>query len=279
MKRFSFTAATTAALISLASIASAQDATRALTNVAGDVYRWQNNNHFGLVVFTETGVVVADPINTEASTWLEAEIAKMTDLPVSHLIYSHSHNDHASGGQVFEDTAEVVAHKNAPFSIVGVSVDRRVDDVDSMTVGDKTIEFAYLGEGHGTDLMAVVVRPENVAFVVDAMAPRRLPFRDMPGSNIDDWTNQVRTVGTLDFEILSPGHGDVGTHDNVAEVVTYMETLRAEVLAGLQAGRTVEELQTELTFAAYSDWLGYDNWRADNIAGAARSLQESGAVN
>ncbi|MEP2531642.1 MBL fold metallo-hydrolase [Shimia sp.] len=265
-------------LVSLINAASAQDAKRALINVEGDVYRWQNNAHFGLVVFTDSGVVVADPINAAASSWLEAEIAKKTDLPVTHLIYSHSHADHASGGEVFEDTAEIVAHQNAPDKIVGVTVDHRVADEDSLTVSNKTFEFTYLGAGHGTDLMAVVVRPENVAFVVDAMAPRRLPFRDMPNANIDDWTDQVRKVGSLDFDILSPGHGNVGTHENVAEVVIYMETLRAEVLAGLQAGKSVEELQEELTFNEYSSWLGFD-WRAANIAGAARSLNESGALN
>ena len=276
MKTLSITAA---ALISIAGIAAAQDATRALTNVIGDVYRWQNNNHFGLVVFTQDGVVVGDPINAEAATWLEAELAKKTDMPVTHLIYSHSHGDHASGGEVFEDTAETVAHQNAPEEIVGVAVDRRVADVDSMTVGDKTFEFTYLGAGHGTDLMAVVVRPENVAFVVDAMAPRRLPFRDMPNANLDDWTDQVRKIGELDFELLTPGHGNVGTYENVAEVVTYMEELRGEVLTGLEAGKSVETLQEEVTLDAYSDWLGYENWRTENIAGAARSLQESGAVN
>lgn len=265
-------------LMAFSSVAVSQDATRALINVDGDVYRWQNNRHFGLVVFTDAGVVVADPINADASSWLEAEIAKKTDMPVTHLIYSHSHADHASGGEVFEDTAEIVAHQNAPDAIVGVGVDRRVADVDTMTVGNKTFEFTYLGAGHGTDLMAVVVRPENVAFVVDAMAPRRLPFRDMPGANTDDWTEQVRKIGTLDFEVLSPGHGNVGTYESVAEVVTYMETLRAEVLAGLQAGKSVEDLQEELTFDAYSQWLGFD-WRSANIAGVARSLKESGVVN
>lgn len=264
--------------VAVSGAAIAQDARRALVKVKGDVYRWQNNNHFGLVVMTDAGVVVADPINAEAATWLESEIAKMTDMPVTHLIYSHSHGDHASGGEVFADTAEVVAHKRAPFDIVGVEVDRRVEDRDSMTVGNKTFDFAYLGVGHGTDLMVTIVRPENVAFVVDAMAPRRLPFRNMPGATIDDWTNQVRVIDTLDFEILSPGHGNVGPRESVGEVITYMETLRAEVLAGLQAGKTVEELQAELTLSDYADWLGSEQWRTANIEGAARSLRETGAV-
>lgn len=267
----------TALAATVGSVAAAQE--RSITKVAGDVYRWQNNFHYGLVVMTDAGVVVADPIGLEPAMWLEAELAKMTDMPVTQLIYSHSHADHASGGQVFEDTAEVIAHKNAPESIVGVEVDRRVDDRDSMTIGNKTFEFAYLGKGHGTDLMVTIVRPENVAFVVDAMAPRRLPFRNMPGANMDDWTNQVRVIDALDFDILSPGHGNVGPRESVGEVVTYMETLRAEVLTGLQAGKSVEELQEEVTLSAYSDWLGYEQWRAQNIEGAARSLRESGAVN
>ncbi|MEP5762571.1 MAG: MBL fold metallo-hydrolase [Litoreibacter sp.] len=265
-------------LISLSSFAQAQDATRALTKVAGDVYRWQNNNHYGLVVFTDSGVVVADPINADASTWLEAAITEISDKPVTHLVYSHSHADHASGGEVFADTAEVIAHKNAPDAIVDVVVERRVEDHDSLSVGGKTLEFTYLGKGHGTDLMAMVVRPENVAFIVDAMAPRRLPFRNMPGVNMDDWLNQVRVIDTLDFEILAPGHGDVGGRESVGEVIAYMETLRSEVLDGLKAEKTVETLQAELTLDEYSDWLGYNDWREANIEGAARSLRESDAV-
>jgi len=275
-----FKSAIFASVLAISSAAAlAQDATRSISNVSGDVFRWQNNNHFGLVVMTDAGVVVADPINAEAATWLEGEIAKMTDLPVTHLVYSHSHGDHASGGEVFADTAEVVASKRAPFTIVGVEVDRRVEDKDSLTVGNKTLEFTWLGDGHGTDLMVTIVRPENVAFVVDAMAPGRLPFRNMPGANIDDWTNQVRMIDTLDFDLLAPGHGEVGPRESVGEVVTYMETLRGEVLAGLQAGKSVEELQAELTLDDYADWLGYEQWRALNIEGAARSLRESGAVN
>ena len=50
----------------------AQDAERAITNVAGDVWRFQNKFHFSVVVVTGDGVVVTDPINAEAAAWLEA---------------------------------------------------------------------------------------------------------------------------------------------------------------------------------------------------------------
>ncbi len=266
------------ATLLLAGTSTAQEAKREITNVACDVYRFQNNAHFSLVVVTSEGVVVVDPINTNAAQWLSGNLDTITDKKISHLIYSHSHADHASGGQVF-DGAQVIAHQNAPATIDGVKPDIRFSDKKTLIIGDKTLELTWLGEGHGTDLIAVVVRPENVAFIVDAASPRRLPFRDMAGANIDDWINQVRMIESLDFEIFAPAHGNIGVRADATDARIYMETLREEVLAGLRAGKTEEELANTVTLDAYRDWAQYDAWRALNVRGMARFLKESGQVN
>jgi len=139
--------------------------------------------------------------------------------------------------------------------------------------------LTYLGEGHGEDMLAVIVRPENVAFITDVAAPKRLPFRTLPSSSVDAWIDQVHKVDTLDFEIFAPAHGNVGVRGDVADVIIYMETLRAEVLAGLKVGDSIEEMQASITMDAYSDWLGYDNMRADNVKGMAEYLIRAGKVN
>ncbi|MCR9139721.1 MAG: MBL fold metallo-hydrolase [Alphaproteobacteria bacterium] len=269
-----------AALVVLTALpALAQDAKRAITNVAGDVYRFQNNFHFALVVVTDDGVVVVDPINKEAAGWLKDNLSSVTDKPVTHLIYSHSHGDHASGGGVFADGAEVIAHANAPAEIDGVTPTQRFDDQMFMDIGGKSFELTWLGEGHGKDLIAVVVRPENVAFIVDAAAPKRLPFRDMPNSNIDGWIDQVRAVERLDFDIFAPGHGNVGTRADATDARIYLELLKDQVLGGLIAGKSVDDLVATITLEDYSDWAQFDNWREANIRGMARFLKESGQVN
>lgn len=256
----------------------AQDATRSITNVAGDVYRFQNNGHYALVTVTEAGVVVVDPINADAAGWLKDNLSQITDKPITHLIYSHSHGDHASGGAVFEANT-VVAHENAPEAIDGVTPTLRVGETHEMTVGSKTFELTYLGEGHGVDMLAVIVRPENVGFITDVAAPKRLPFRTLPSSSVDAWIEQVHKVDTLDFEIFAPAHGNVGVRSDVGDVIIYMETLRAEVLAGLKAGESIEDLQASITLDAYSEWLGYDNMRAQNVKGMADYLTSAGKVN
>lgn len=264
-----------AALVLLAPPSAAQDG---LAQVEGDVYRFQDKFHYSLVVFTDEGVVVTDPINADAAARLEAEVAGMTDKPVTHLIYSHSHGDHASGGAVLADTATVIAQANAPADIDGVVPDTRFDDTLELEVGGKTIELTYLGPGHGEDMIAVVVRPENVAFITDVASPERLPYQHLPSSDVDAWIDQIRKVETLDFEIFAPAHGKLGTKADATDARVYMEELRAAVLSGLQDGKSVEELEASLMMEAYSGWAQYDDWRALNIRGMARSLKAGGHV-
>lgn len=266
-----------AAVISIAGAATAQEAKRGIVNVAGDVYRFQNNFHYSLVTVTDAGVVVVDPINAEAAGWLKENLSQITDKKVSHLIYSHSHGDHGSGGRVFQATgATVVAHANAPADIDGAVPDIRFEDAMSMKVGNKTFELTYLGPGHGADLIAVVVRPENVAFVVDAAAPKRLPFKNFPRSDIDGWINQIAKVESLDFDIFAPGHGDVGVKQDATDARVYMLELRDQVLRGLRAGKTEDQLATEVTMSDYKDWGSYGAWRELNVRGMAAYLQATG---
>lgn len=268
-----------AALVTVGTLAQAQDVKRSITKVAGDVYRFQNRFHHALVTVTNTGVVVVDPINKEAAKWLRDNLKQITDKPITHLIYSHSHGDHASGGKaLLSDGAMVIAHANAPKDIDGVVPTMRFSDNKSLEIGGKTFELTWLGEGHAKDLIAVVVRPENVAFITDAAAPKRLPYRDMPRSNIDGWIGQVKKIESLNFEIFAPAHGAIGTKADAADVRKYMETLRERVLIGLKAGKSVDDLATSLTMTKYKDWQQYAAWRELNVRGMARFLKESGHV-
>jgi glyoxylase-like metal-dependent hydrolase (beta-lactamase superfamily II) len=274
------TASIIAASIALPAIQSAhaQDVKRELTNVTGDVWRFQNKFHFSTVVVTSAGVVVTDPINAEAATWLEAEIASRFGKPVTHMVYSHSHGDHASGGAVFADTATVIAQANAPAEIDGVAPDIRFAQAMSFTSGGHSFELTALGPGHGADMLAMVVRPENVAYVVDVVSPGRLPYKDFPGANIAGLIEQTKAVEALDFEIMSPGHSRLGNKADAVEAREYVEWLMAAVTAELNAGKTAEQVVADLDTSAYAGMMAYDMWRDLNVQGMARWLKESGEI-
>lgn len=268
----------TAALSAAALPAIAQDAERSFTNIAGDVWRFQNNFHFSVLVVTDEGVIVTDPINAEVAAWVEAEVATRFGKPITHLVYSHSHGDHASGGAVFADTATVIAQANAPAEIDGVTPDIRFAESMSFTSGGHSFELTALGPGHGADMLAMVIRPENVAYIVDVVSPGRLPYKDFPGADIAGLIEQTRAVEALDFEIMAPGHSRLGDKSDAVAAREYVEWLRAAVAAELNAGKTAEQVVAGLDTSAYQDWGAYGMWRDLNIQGMARWLKESGEV-
>ena len=82
---------------------------RSITRIAGDLYRVQNNEHYTVFLVTPAGIILADPINVEAAAWIKAQLTeRFPNAPVRYVLYSHHHQDHASGAAVFNDTAELV---------------------------------------------------------------------------------------------------------------------------------------------------------------------------
>lgn len=273
MTRLSLVPATILA-IALALPAGAQEAKRSLENVAGDVWQFTNNFHQSAVVVTEDGIVVTDPMDADAADWLKAALAERFDQPITHLVYSHSHGDHASGGQSFGDVT-AIAHADAPETIDGVGIDRRIAEPTEIAVGGKTLELVPLGAGHGSDMIVMIVRPEDVAFVVDVVSPGRVPYRDFPGADIDGLAGQIEAVGALDFETLLPGHGRLGDNSDVAEARDYLAWLRGAVQAGLDAGHGAEEIAASIDWTPYRDLAMAEEWGPLNVEGMARWLERN----
>ena len=256
---------------------------RSIKNVTGDIYRYQNNFHFGMLVETKDSIVVTDPINADMVKWLRSEIKKRFNKPVTHAIYSHSHGDHNTGGEEWGKDVEVIAHEKLRAEVLSGKAKTGLptqvfDDEMVFRLGCKTFELKYLGIGHGTDLIATVVRPENAAFVVDLASKNRLPFRNFPRTDIDGLIKQIKTVESLKFKTLIPAHGSVGTHAHVKAFRIYIETLRSRVAAGLKAGKSADDLVKSVTMSEYKHWDGYKFFRKANVQGMAAWLQKKGSM-
>ena len=110
-----------ALLLILAAGSSAQQSEYTIEHLAGDVYMYSGGGS-GTFMVTSEGVVMADAPNPGVSAWLKAEIQERFDLPITHLLYSHFHWDHASGGDVLAG-ATVIAHENFVKNLAGPSKD------------------------------------------------------------------------------------------------------------------------------------------------------------
>jgi glyoxylase-like metal-dependent hydrolase (beta-lactamase superfamily II) len=250
----------------------AQDTKRAITKIAGDLYRFQNKFHYSVFLVTPDGIIATDPIDADAAKWLKDELKSRFGVPVKYLIYSHDHRDHIAGGEVFKPEATVIAHENARAAIVGEQRPTAVPDVtfsDRMTVtlGGKSVELIYLGRSHSDNMIVMHFPAERALFTVDFISVNRLPYMNLSDAYFPDWIDAVEKVEAMDFDILMPGHGPLGTKADVTGHREYLQALYDAVLDAARKGQSLDDMKKSITLDGFSGMGMYDKWRELNIEG------------
>lgn len=267
-----------AALLATALPTGSQAPVREISRIAGEVYRFRNNNHYSVFAVTPAGVIATDPIDADAAQWLKDEIRRRFDRPIRYVIYSHDHRDHIAGGQVFADTAIVVAHHRAKETIVAEKRPTAVPQItftDAMTVelGGTVVELAWVGRNHSDNSIVMRFPKERLLFAVDFIPVESVAFRDFPDAYIEDWIESLRRVEAMDFDVLVPGHGPLGRRAHVGMFREYLEDLRNEVLRHAREGKSLDEVKALVTLPKYQAWGGYQQMFPLNVEGMYRHVQ------
>ena len=186
--------------------------------IAEDLYYVGNVTHNTVFLVTDEGIILADPINTGFSTDLKAELDTRFDVPVRYVLYSHHHWDHASGGAVWEDTAQFVGHENmiAQLELPPPGTPLPADAVGRDTNGNGSIEREEAGEafaqfdlydfdGNGSLSGAEVVRG---------------PLNDVRAPDLTYHDKMTITLGGKSAEMVFTG---VHTHTDDMSVIVFPE--------------------------------------------------------
>ena len=223
------------------------------------------------------GVVLID---TKSSGWGQTildTVALVTELPVTTIINTHAHGDHAGGNGEFPDGVRIVAHENARTSMEGV-YDGAVaglpgttfDDTLSLLAGANRIDLYHFGAAH-TDGDTVVVFPEKgVAHVGDLINGKAAPVIDAAngGSGVAYPETLAKLVAGIDgVDSVITGHGALppipGVHgmlqtltwEDVAEYAAFnrdfLAAVRAARDAGMDAAEAAATLQLPERYAGY----------------------------
>jgi glyoxylase-like metal-dependent hydrolase (beta-lactamase superfamily II) len=266
------------ALVLPGALVLAQEPVRSITHLAGDVYRFQNNAHFSVFMVTPEGVIATDPISPDAAAWLNAEIQSRFNQPVKYVIYSHDHWDHVSGAAAFPE-ATIIAHANSvphinasdqPIELPEITFTSELD----LKLGGKEVHLYYLGNSHSDNLVYMVFPEEKILFGVDAIAVNRLPFQDFAGTDIDGLIGSIYALQQMDIDIVAPGHGDIGTIEDIVAHRNYIESLKDQVTAQIRSGRTDQEIMAAIRMPEYSSWGSYAEWQQLNVQGMITYVKE-----
>lgn len=251
-----------------------------ITKLADDVYLFRHKFHQSIFITTPKGVIVTDPISSDAAAWLKAKIKTLTDQPVRYVIYSHHHNDHITGGSVFADTALFVSQTAARPKILQAAdpqtpvPDLTFTDRMSIDLGGKHVELIYTGRNHSDNSLVVLLPQNRLLFAVDFIPVETVAYRTLADGYPDEWIDSLRQVEGLEFDTLVPGHGKIGTREHVRMFRGYLQDLRAAVQEQVQKGVSLEEAKKNVQLPKYEQWARYADWLPENVEGMYRYLSE-----
>lgn len=248
------------------------------------LYRFTAGHYHSLFLVTDTLVVVTDPLNKEAATWLKAEISRRFKKPIRYVIYSHSHPDHAYGGEVFEGPGTTfISHAMARDALLRSKAKTQLPDLvfeDEMTlhVDGHIIELRYHGQNNGYGSISMLFPKQKVLYVVDWIVIGRLPYKDFMGYDLQGVIRSTKEALELDFDTFVGGHANIGSKQDVRRYLAYMESLYGQVLEGISEGKTLEQIKKDVNLGAYSDLAMYGEWRDLNIEGTYKELVEESYI-
>jgi glyoxylase-like metal-dependent hydrolase (beta-lactamase superfamily II) len=222
------------------------------------------NAYQSMFLVYEKGVVVVDA-PPSYSKHLRAAIAEVTDLPVTHVIYSHSHIDHIGGvrdlgGQPIlighAETARLLSRAKDPNRPVPTVTFR---DSYTLKVGSQTLELSYHGVAHEPGNIFIYAPEQRVLMVVDVVFPGWMPWRRFALANdVPGYFAQVAEIDRVPFETLVGGHvSRVGTHADVRLQLEFMADIKAAAAAALASTPPGEEMDPADTS---NPWAVFDNY-------------------
>src|SRR5437588_402288 len=242
------------------------------TKVAGNV--WVLEGAGGNIAATvgDDGVAIVDDQYAPLSPKIKAALAKLSPKPVRFVINTHYHPDHVGGNANFADAAAIVAHANVRKRMqAGVKSGK----LDIPPADPKALPVLTFEEGlslfwNGEEIRAIHARPghtdgdtvvwftrSNVVHLGDDFVRYGFPFVDLQaGGSV---RGMIEALDELlpripkDAKII-PGHGAVGSVDDVRKFARSLEEMVAAVDKARKAGRSLDQMKADKLLSPWAAW-------------------------
>lgn len=288
--------------LSLAAILplTAQTAKHPVKELAPGVYEWQGDRDArepanALWVVFKDYVLLVDGNFPWGTREIIPAIKATTDKPIRYVFNTHYHADHSFGDSIYADQGAFIIcseecanefktkgaaswanWKDPKHPLAGAHfLIPEISFSDKLVFDDGTqrVELIRLGPSH--------TKGDGVAYL-----PRQkvLATGDLcvtwgfgnnvgdPDANYDRWLHNLEEMASWDPKIVVPGHGPIADRGALLVNRDYLADMMSQVKAGMQAGKTADELAAQVNLSSHGTIAGDATANATSVRGMYRKL-------
>jgi glyoxylase-like metal-dependent hydrolase (beta-lactamase superfamily II) len=230
----------------------------------------------GLIVGGD-GAVAVDALMVPSMTRkLVAAIKRVTRKKIGTLINTHHHLDHTGGNQLFRGSTIVASEPCRAAMVPGfppVPILQRfmpafarefpllkmalptVTFADRLVIHDGSHEIHLWHPGvpaHTAGDATVFLPKERVLFTGDLAFHYVTPLAFQ--GHVGHWIDTANRVLQLEADVVVPGHGPVGTRQDVRQLRDYLVLVRGEAKKRFDAGMPTEAAARDIKLGVYASW-------------------------
>jgi glyoxylase-like metal-dependent hydrolase (beta-lactamase superfamily II) len=213
-------------------------------------YMVSDNLYNALFIVSTKGVIVVDAPPTIGHNMLNA-IGNTTNIPITHLIYSHAHADHIGGAYLFGKHVKIIAHTETKEILKDMEDPKRpvpdivFEDTYDLCVGNQTVQLSYKGVNHQRGNIFIHAPEQRLLMLVDVIFPGWVPWAHIGEAEYVPGALKAHTQTLeFDFDYFIGGHlTRSGRRNDVVLAKEYLDDLKtncanAIALTGEPANKT-----------------------------------------
>ena len=234
--------------------------------IKGGLYWVTDGAYQAMFLTTGQGVIAVDAPPSIGVNYLKA-IAEVTEEPVTHVIYSHTHNDHVGSMSIFPDDATYISHQEIADTLAERNdPNRPVPSVTfegkyTLEVGNQKLDLEYNGPIHEPGNIFIYAPNQKVLMLVDVVFPGWTPFKDLAmAQDVPEFLVAHDKILEYDFDTYIGGNlTRLGTAEDVQIQKEYFQDIQVSAskanqeVSFMEIGQEVGFKNPWLVFQIYAD--------------------------
>lgn len=250
-----------------------------LQQIRENIYAWINptGDANAAIVIGKESIFLFDALSTpRQAADLDKFLKVRFNKSVATVIYSHWHEDHILGGQIFADDARILAHPKTreklyadKESFVANAKKERLDiaaDLDDarlvipeeteinieINTGTNVIQLMHWEPAHTEGDLIVWLEKEEVIFSSDLFFNNMIPYI---GLNASGYRRCLERIMELPFKHIVPGHGNIGDRKSVERLIRLWDIVGSYAAGEKNADEILDPDSLPSELAEYNSWI------------------------